>query len=150
MAIRRSISQGCATLLDPADDSDNSSTDFALAAPEPRPNSVSSSEARCAVNGSGGGSGPASQDEDVPQTTLRRKPPKQTADRTPTFRFTSGGDTHFECKLDGKRYRPCRSPFTTRRLALGPHRFRVRAIDHKGIPDPTPASYRFRVVRPAR
>jgi len=150
MAIRRSISQGCSTLLEPVDDSDNSSADFALSAPEPRPNSVSPSETRCAAGGTGGGSGASSQGGDVPQTTLRRKPPKQTADRTPTFRFASSGGARFECKLDGKRYRTCRSPFTAKRLALGPHRFRVRAVGQDGAIDPTPASCRFRVVRPAR
>lgn len=146
MAIGRSISRGCATLLDPADDSNDSAADFAATSPAPRPNSVPPSERRC-TSGGGSGSGSPSQEEDEPRTALRRKPPKRTADRTPTFRFTSNAqDARFECKLDRKRYRPCRSPFTTKRLGLGPHRFRVRAVDH-GLEDRTPASYRFAVVR---
>lgn len=150
MGIRRSIARGCATLLDPADDSNDSAADFAATPPEPRPNSVPPSERRCASSGASGGGGSPSQEEDKPQTTLRRKPPKRTADRTPTFRFTSNAqDARFECKLDRKRYRPCRSPFTSKRLKLGPHRFRVRAVD-RGLEDATPASYRFTVVPPLK
>ena len=36
----RSLARGCATALDTADDTNNSSVDFALATPSPRPNSV--------------------------------------------------------------------------------------------------------------
>lgn len=146
MAIRRSIARGCATLLDPADDSNDSAADFVAASPEPRPNSVPPSERRCASSTPEGGPGSPSPGEDAPQTTLRRKPPKRTADRSPTFRFISNAqDARFECKLDRKRYQACRSPFTAKRLALGPHRFQVRAVDH-GLKDPSPASYRFTVV----
>lgn len=147
MAIGRSIARGCATLLDPADDSDNSAADFAPVAPAPRPNSVPPSERSCATAGPGGGSGGSpSEAKDAPRTVLRHKPPKRTADRTPTFRFTSDAQgARFECKLDGRRYRACRSPFTSKRLSPGPHRFRVRAVDD-GLRDPTPASYRFTVL----
>lgn len=145
MALRRSLARGCATTLDAEDDRDDSATDFEVVFPAPRPNSVAPTEQPCA--GAGGGSGSPSQGEDKPQTTLRHKPPKRTADRTPSFRFTSDGEgARFECKLDRRRYRPCHSPFTTKRLALGPHRFQVRAVDH-GLKDPTPASCRFTVVR---
>lgn len=47
MAIRRTISQGCATLLDGADDTNNSAADFAEAAPNPRNNSVAPTETAC-------------------------------------------------------------------------------------------------------
>jgi hypothetical protein len=43
----RSIARGCATALDPADDTNNSSADFALAAPSPRPNSATPTETLC-------------------------------------------------------------------------------------------------------
>jgi hypothetical protein len=149
-AIGRSIARGCATALDAADDSNDSAADFAPSSPAPRPNSLAPQERSCATSGAGGGSGGSgSQGEDAPQTTLRRKPPRRTADRTPTFRFASDRPgARFECKLDRRVYRSCRSPLTTRALALGPHRFRVRAVDH-GLRDATPASYRFRVVRPS-
>jgi len=147
MAIRRSLARGCPTLLDSADDSDSSAADFEAASPFPRPNSAPPSETPCASTGQAGGGEPA-HDEDRPQTSLRRKPPKRTSDRTPTFRFGSNAaDAKFECKLDRKPYRRCRSPFTTKPLTLGSHLFRVRAVDH-GLADSTPASYRFRVAQP--
>lgn len=148
MALRRSISRGCATLLDPADDNDNSVADFSAVFPLPRPNSVTPTEQPCAPGGAGAGTG----DDNGPAatgtvtTTLRRMPPHRTRDRTPTFRFASSDDSAgFECKLDRKPYRACRSPFTTRRLSFGRHRFLVRARGG-GEVDSTPASWRFRVL----
>lgn len=150
MALRRTISPGCATLLEAADDHDNSAADFASVFPAPRPNSVAPSERPCsrgdAPQGEDpGGRGPGKRG--APQTTLRRKPGKKTSDRTPTFGFRSdeSGST-FQCKLDGKRFRACRSPFTLKRLTLGPHTFKVRARDESGKLDPTPASYGFKLI----
>ena len=150
MALRRTIAPGCASLLEPTDDRDNSAADFSPVFPAPRPNSVTPSERRCpgggeAGPGSGGAPGPGRTG--APQTTLRRKPGKTTHDSTPTFRFVSDepGST-FQCKLDGKPFRSCRSPFTTKQLTLGNHTFRVRARDDSGKLDPSPASYGFRIV----
>lgn len=154
MALRRSIANGCATLLDPPpiDDSDDSATDFAEAEPSPRDNAVAPIEHAC-TSGSGGGSGggqggSGGSAHNTPQTLLKRTPARRTHDGTPTFRFAADepGVT-FQCKLDGKPYRSCRSPFTTKKLSPGPHAFRVRARDDSGGLDPTPASYRFKVVR---
>lgn len=145
MALRRTIAPGCATLLEQADDRDNSATDFSIVFPNPRPNSVSPSEHACESNGLSGSSG--GNGRSAPQTTLKRKPPHNTSDRTPTFRFASDerGST-FQCKIDGKHYRFCRSPFTTKRLPPGHHVFRVRARDDSGMPDPSPAAYAFMVI----
>lgn len=154
MALGRTLARGCATALDSADDTNSGAADFGIVAPAPRPNSVAPVEASCGSGGSAGGGGgsgsygaPGESGHGTPQTVLRRKPPKRTADRTPSFRF--GADeakVRFQCKLDGAAYRACRSPFTTKRLSLGAHVFRVRAIDSGGHSDPSPASYRFRVV----
>lgn len=152
-ALRRSIAAGCSTALESSDDTNVSAADFAALAPEPRPNSVPPSEKTCGGAGGAGGEGGAGGaggggSRNVPQTTLRGKPAKRTRDHTPTFRF--GADelgARFQCKLDGRRYRSCRSPLTTKRLGLGLHTFRVRAVSSDGIADPTPASYRFTVVR---
>jgi hypothetical protein len=46
-SIERTIKPNCSTLLEAADDSDDSGTDFALATPSPRPNSVAPSEHDC-------------------------------------------------------------------------------------------------------
>jgi hypothetical protein len=151
MALRRTITPGCATLLEPTDDHDNSAADFAAVFPAPRPNSVTPSERRCPGTEEGGffgggGSGGSSH-KGAPQTTLRRKPGKRTHDRTPTFRFASNesGST-FQCKLDGKAFRSCRSPFTSKPLPLGAHTFKVRARDDSRKLDPSPASYSFTIV----
>jgi hypothetical protein len=150
MALRRTIAPGCATLLEAADDRDNSSTDFSAVFPAPRPNSVTPNERRCpgeSESGFGGGSSGGTSKHGTPQTTLRGKPAKKTSDRTPTFRFASNesGST-FQCKLDGKAFRACKSPLTTKRLPLGRHTFKVRSRDDSGKLDPSPASYRFRIV----
>jgi hypothetical protein len=149
MALRRTITPGCPTLLEPTDDHDNSAADFATVFPAPRPNSVAPTEHRCpgtSESGFGGGSGGASQ-KGAPQTTLGRRPGKKIHDRTPTFRFASNeSGSSFQCKLDSKPFRACRSPFTTKPLALGRHTFKVRARDDSGKLDPSPASYGFWIV----
>ena len=150
MALRRTIAPGCATLLEESDDHDNSAADFAAVFPAPRPNSVAPSERRCPGSSEspfGVVPGGGSNTKGAPQTSLRSKPGKTTHDRTPTFRFTSNesGST-FQCKLDGKPFRACRSPFTTKPLPLGRHTFKVRARDKSGNLDPSPASYGFRVI----
>jgi len=47
MAVRRSISANCPTALDAADDTNNSSADFAVTTPNPRPNAVTPTEMAC-------------------------------------------------------------------------------------------------------
>lgn len=153
MALRRSVDARCPTLLEASDDRDNSAADFSAVVPDPRPNSVAPSERACARAGGGaqgqgpGGSGTGQRG--VPQTTLRRKPAKKSSDRTPTFRFVSDEPgSSFQCKVDAKPFRACRSPFTTKPLALGHHTFKVRARDASGKLDPSPAQFSFRVARP--
>lgn len=149
LALRRTISPGCATLLEIGDDHNNSAADFSAVFPAPRPNSVAPSERACSRSGGqpSDGSGGGPDQRGAPQTTLRRKPAKKTADRTPTFRFRSDeAKSTFQCKVDGKPFRGCRSPFTAKQLTLGRHTFKVRARDESGKLDPTPASYRFTVI----
>jgi hypothetical protein len=143
MALRRTIAPGCATLLEEGDDSNNSAADFAAGFPGPRPNSVAPSERPC---------GAAEETPTArPQTLLLRKPPKRTGDRTPTFRFRSSeSGSSFQCRVDTKPFVPCRSPFTTRKLAFGRHTFKVQARDSAGNLDPSPASYAFTVLRKRR
>jgi hypothetical protein len=154
MALRRTIAPGCATELEPTDDHDNSAADFSAVFPSPRPNSVAPSEHTCPTGGgqAGGSNGPGAQGKGgAPQTRIKDRPPRRTRDRTPSFRF--GADergSSFQCKLDNRPFKPCHSPFTTARLALGPHTFKVRARDGSSRLDPSPASYAFRVVAKGR
>lgn len=75
------------------------------------------------------------------------EPVKKTRDRTPTFRFAADepGST-FQCKLDGRPFKVCASPFTSKRLPLGQHTFKVRARDKSGKLDPTPAACSFKIA----
>jgi hypothetical protein len=61
------------------------------------------------------------------------------------IRFAASERSHFECKLDGRALRSCRSPFRAR-LAAGRHTFRVYAIDAAGNRDRTPALINLRVI----
>jgi hypothetical protein len=145
MALRRTIAPGCATLLEPLDDRDNSAADFAPAFPGPRPNMVAPTERPCDT-GPGAPAGPGT-DPGAPGTTIRHKPAKRSTDRTPTFRFAADEPiAGFECRVDDRPFRPCHSPFTARPLAVGRHVFRVRARDEKSQADPSPATYGFKVL----
>lgn len=62
------------------------------------------------------------------------------------FTFGSSGvGSSFECKLDRQPYRVCASPFL-QMVGSGKHVLRVRAVDPLGLADPTPATYRWRVL----
>ncbi len=83
-----------------------------------------------------------------PDTTLTKKPKKKVFTRKRkakvVFAFASpvAGVT-FECSIDGKAYKACTSGAKLK-LKLGKHTFAVRAV-RSGQPDPTPATYRFKV-----
>ena len=68
--------------------------------------------------------------------------------RTATFKFVGSGGVkpyRFQCKLDKKKYSSCRSAKTYKHLKLGKHTFRVRAKDHAGRVDKTPAIKKFKI-----
>jgi len=75
----------------------------------------------------------------VPGTSITFGPPILTTSRITTFSFTGDGATAFQCSLDYLPFSACTSPKSYRSLALGPHVFRVRAVDGGGVVDPTPA-----------
>jgi glucose/arabinose dehydrogenase len=82
-----------------------------------------------------------------PQTRLRKRPPKRTESDTARFEFSSDVvGAGFECKLDGKPYRPCRSPRTYRHLEPGRHAFRIRAVDSEGAVDASPVLVKWQVL----
>jgi plastocyanin len=84
----------------------------------------------------------------APNTTITFKPKATTKDRTPTFKFKStvAGAT-YECKLDGKALKPCRSPLTTKPLSYARHTLKVASIAG-GLKDSSPAVASFKVVKP--
>jgi parallel beta-helix repeat protein len=87
-------------------------------------------------------------DTDAPQTSIMKGPPRRAARTWAKFRFGSDepGST-FHCKLDGRPFKPCRSPRIYRHLRPGRHAFRVRAIDAAGNADASAALRRFTLLR---
>jgi|SRR5215203_2577642 len=81
------------------------------------------------------------------ETIVSKRPTGTIHARRVTFRFnaTLAGST-FQCKLDEKPFRSCRSPKTYRGLAEGRHTFKVRAIGPDGTVDPTPGVREIKVV----
>jgi hypothetical protein len=133
-ALRRSIANGCSTLLDPppTDDSDNSVADFAEVDPEPRNNATTPSEKVC---------------PSLPNTTIGAKPTDPTKSTEASFSFTANpaAGATFECKLDAEPdFSTCTSPKGYTGLSEGQHTFAVRAVSSAGA-DPTPASHTWRV-----
>jgi hypothetical protein len=62
-----------------------------------------------------------------------------------TFSSPQAGTT-FECSFDGAGFAPCSSPLK-KKLRRGKHTFEVRAVNASGTPDPSPASYSFKIKR---
>lgn len=133
-AIRRTIQPGCATLLEESDDTNDSATDFSEAAPMPRNNASPVTEMTCP--------GP-------PNTAIDERPPAMTTETTAFFSYEAPTATSYECRLDAAAFSSCPSfgiEYTG--LATGSHLFQVRGVNLAG-PDPTPASYSWKVEGPA-
>jgi hypothetical protein len=67
-------------------------------------------------------------------------------ERRPSFSFgASESDARFVCQVDDQPDIPCSSPFKTKTLADGTHRFAVRAVDTSDNEDLSPANRTFTV-----
>jgi len=91
------------------------------------------------------------RDRTSPRTGIRHHPGRRvftaSAFRRVVFGFRSNEPgARFRCKLDRRRFRPCRSP-RAYRVRLGRHTFRVFAIDAAGNRDRSPARFSFVVRR---
>jgi trimeric autotransporter adhesin len=102
--------------------------------------------------GTGLGSGKISEGSDAgsaslsstPVTFLTGGPSYYTTTRAETFTFVSDiAGASFRCSLDGAPAVTCTSPYKTRTLALGKHRFVVRAVMPSGLADVAGASESF-------
>jgi hypothetical protein len=78
-----------------------------------------------------------------PSTRLRTR--ANTAKVTLHFASNEAGAT-FVCRIDGSLFHSCPATLV-RRFGIGSHTVRVIARDAAGDADPTPAIYRFKVVR---
>lgn len=89
--------------------------------------------------------GTESSDRTAPRTRIISGPARVGYERRAKFRFTSSeGQSTFQCRVDRKPYRKCRSPYKLK-VAPGKHHFRVRAIDRFGNVDRTAARFSWRV-----
>jgi hypothetical protein len=88
-------------------------------------------------------------DTDPPETEITKKPKNKTGRRKAKFKFEAdeAGAT-FECKLDKKAFKPCETPFKTKKLKPRKHKFRVRAVDAAGNRDETPAKDGWKIRKP--
>ena len=94
---------------------------------------------------------PPRRDRRPPATRLRHRPAAKVFTSGPrrrvafAFRASERG-ARFRCRIDRRRFRPCRSP-RAYRVHPGRHVFRVFAIDAAGNRDRSPVVVRFRVRR---
>jgi Tol biopolymer transport system component len=81
----------------------------------------------------------------APNTKITDGPPDVVHKPRATFKFKAVPATGatFECKLDGKPFKPCESPKTYRNPSRGKHKVQVRASNGGGT-DPTPAKDSFK------
>jgi large repetitive protein len=129
-AIRRTIEPGCPTLLEDSDDSNASATDLSEVTPAPRNNGSAISEKTCAG---------------APNTVIDDRPPAVTNVTNAAFTYESPTATSYECKLDSAAFASCEADgIEYEDLADGAHGFQVRGVNASG-PDPTPATYNWRV-----
>jgi len=114
--------------------------------------SVANAGAACPPTGGGGGTTPPPPPplppvDSTPDTKISKGPKGTIGVPRATFRFSATvAGSRFQCKLDKKPFRGCKSPKAYRNLAAGKHTFKVRAIGPTGLVDPTPAKRTFRVA----
>jgi hypothetical protein len=82
-----------------------------------------------------------------PKTRFTRTPPRKTERKRVKFGFDADEEATFECRLDSRPRFECESP-ERMKVMPGRHQFRVVGTDEAGNPDPTPAMFRFRRLRP--
>lgn len=129
-ALRRTIAPGCSTLLEESDDTNDSATDFSEVTPAPRDNASPVTEKTC---------------PGAPNTVIDEKPPATASSTSAKFTYEAPTATGYECKLDGAAFTSCPGAGVEyTELAEGSHTFKVRGFNAAG-PDPTPASYTWRV-----
>lgn len=82
----------------------------------------------------------------APDTRITKGPRGRIHSRSVRFKFVSNvAGSKFECKLDRRKFKACKSPKKYKGLKPGKHVFKVRALKGKKV-DPTPAKRKFKVV----
>jgi hypothetical protein len=132
-SLERSIAPNCPTLLENADDTNDSLTDFGIATPTPRNNATAPTETPCTGGGAGG-----------PDTQITKKPKDKVKKKKVTYQFTSSvAGATFQCSENGKPFHTCTSPHRFK-AKKGKNEFEVRAVDAVGNVDQSPAEDKFK------
>jgi Ca2+-binding RTX toxin-like protein len=89
----------------------------------------------------------------APETSRIDGPTKVTTGTKAFFTFAaSAAGATFECQVDAGAYKPCASPFKVKTRKLNTktkkHTLSVRAVQPAGNADPTPSTFKFKVVAP--
>ncbi|HEU4462107.1 MAG TPA: NosD domain-containing protein [Solirubrobacterales bacterium] len=72
-------------------------------------------------------------DTTAPTAKITKAPKAKSTSTTAKFKFSSNeAGSRFECKLDKGKFKKCKSPKTYKKLKVGKHVFKVRAIDKAG------------------
>ncbi len=82
-------------------------------------------------------------DTTPPDTSIDSHPANPTTLASATFTFSANEASTFECRLDGGSWAACSSPTTYTNLAKRSHTFDVRATDHVGNTETSPAMFRW-------
>jgi hypothetical protein len=86
------------------------------------------------------------RDSEPPETSIQSGPASMTGSTSAKLFFAADEEgSSFECSLDGGPWTACASPKSYPGLALGAHRFSVRATDAAGNVDPTPATWKWTI-----
>jgi hypothetical protein len=89
-------------------------------------------------------SGAPPPDTTPPETTITSGPPGTVRSASAGFAFSADEPgSGFECSLDGETFAACTTGVGYTGLALGLHRFEVRAVDPAGNVDATPAVHEW-------
>jgi hypothetical protein len=84
----------------------------------------------------------------IPAPEITRHPNRVETSASARFGFTDGrGDLRFQCRLDRRGWRSCRSPIVLKGLGAGSHKFSVRALDARRRRSPA-ARFRWRLLAP--
>lgn len=81
-----------------------------------------------------------------PDTKITKRPKGKRANPKVKVKFTAdiAGST-FQCQLDGKKWYACASPYK-KKLKVGVHKLKVRAISPFGVVDAKPAKVKVEIV----
>ncbi len=109
--------------------------------------------ALCAFGITGNGCSNDADSSARPETTIVSGPPANSRSSTATFVYSATTAATFSCSVDEGILFDCQSPTTITVTTAGPHKFKVFAIDSKGLADKSPAVWTWDVaniaVRPS-